>query len=67
MNRFERWFLRRIIKREVRQSYDHNIRITDLYKEIRIACENEFTEDNVATMNHALREWFELSLRRVSK
>lgn len=63
MNIFERWFLRRIIAREVIQGY-HRERIVDLYKEIRIACEKEFYEDNTVTMNSNLREWFEDSLRK---
>ncbi len=64
MNVFERWFLKRVIARECIQGFDHPERITNLYKEIRIACENEFTEDNVPTLNHSLREWFENSLRK---
>jgi hypothetical protein len=67
MTVFERWFLRRIIKKQVRQDYDHNEKITDLYREIRIACENEFYEDNLVTMNTNLTEWFEASLRKSTK
>lgn len=66
MNIFERWFLRRIIKRECRQGW-HDARIIDLYKEIRVACEKEFTEDNVVTLNSNLTEWFEASLRKSTK
>lgn len=67
MTVFERWFLRRIIKKQVRQDYDHNEKITDIYREIRIACENEFYEDNLVTMNTNLTEWFEASLRKSTK
>lgn len=64
MNKFEEWFVRRIIQREVRQNYDHPQKITNLYKMIRVACEDEFYEDNTATMNSNLQEWFDNSLRR---
>lgn len=64
MNRFERWFLRRIIRRQCRQGFDHCEKIVDLYREIRVACEREFYEDNVTTMNSYLKEWHEKSLRK---
>jgi hypothetical protein len=64
MTVFERWFMKRIIKREVRQGYDHALRITLLYAMIREASENEFTEDNVPTLNHFLTERFNFSLRK---
>lgn len=67
MNKFEEWFLKRIIKREVRQDYDHPKKIIELYKMIREACENEFTEDNVPTLNHFLTECLEKSLRKPTK
>jgi len=67
MNKFEEWFLKRIIKREVRQGYDHAQKITNLYTMIRVAAEQEFTEDNVVTMNSYLTEWFEKSLRKLTK
>jgi hypothetical protein len=67
MNKFEQWFMKRIIKREVRQDFDHDKKITDLYKLIRVACENEFYEDNTVTMNSNLTEWFEKSLRNPTK
>jgi len=62
MNRFERWFLRRIIRREVRQGYTHDLRITALYREIHDAAKREFYEDNFSSRNEYLREWFENSL-----
>ena len=62
MNWFERWFLRRIIRKQVRQGYTHDKRITALYREIHDAAKREFYEDNVYTRNAYLREWFEASL-----
>lgn len=64
MNKFEEWMMKRIIKREVRQDYDHDTKITNLYTMIREACENEFNEDNVPTLNYSLTEWFGNSLRK---
>lgn len=62
MNWFERWFLRRIIRKQVRQGYTHDKRITALYREIHDAAKREFYEDNVYSRNAYLREWFEASL-----
>lgn len=62
MNRFERWMLKRIIRKEVKQGYTHDLRITALYREINDAVKQEFYEDNVYTRNEYLREWFEASL-----
>lgn len=67
MNKFEEWFLRRVIRKEVTQGYDHAQKITNLYTMIRVAAEQEFTEDNVVTMNSYLTEWFEKSLRKLTK
>lgn len=64
MTKFEQWFLRRVIRKEVRQDYDHPQRITQLYTMIREASEQEFTEDNVPTLNDFLNERFNLSLRK---
>jgi hypothetical protein len=64
MTKFERWFINRVIRREVRQGFDHAERITALYKMIRVACEREFYEDNTVTINSAMQEWFEKSLRK---
>lgn len=62
MNKIERYLLRRIIGREVRQGISHRDRITELYKMIQVACEQEFYEDNGATLNTFLSECFENSL-----
>jgi hypothetical protein len=59
--------MNRIIQREVRQGFDHQQKITDLYKMIRVACEREFYEDNTVTMNSNLTEWFQKSLRNPTK
>jgi hypothetical protein len=67
MNKFEEWFLRRVIRKEVRQGFDHAQKITNLYTMIRVAAEQEFYEDNVVTMNSYLTEWFEKSLRKLTK
>jgi hypothetical protein len=67
MNKFEEWFMNRIIQRELRQWGNPGEHIINLYKMIRIKCEHEFYEDNTVTMNSNLREWFEKSLRNPTK
>jgi len=46
MNRFERWFLKRIFKKQVKQGPWRHLHIIELYMLIRESVENEFTEDN---------------------
>jgi hypothetical protein len=67
MNKFEEWFMNRIIRRELRQWGNPGEHIINLYEMIRIKCEHEFYEDNTVTMNSNLREWFEKSLRNPTK
>ena len=67
MNKFEEWIMKRIIKREVRQDFDHPQKIVNLYKMIRVACEHEFYEDNTVTLNSTMTEWFEKSLRKPTR
>jgi len=62
LSRFEQWFLRRVFAREVKQGPTHALRVTALYRMIREAAENEFTEDNKPSRDAYLREWFERSL-----
>jgi hypothetical protein len=67
MTKFERWFLTRVFRKQVRQGFDHPQRITELYTMIRVAAEQEFYEDNVTSQNSYLTEWFEKSLRKTTK
>lgn len=62
MNKFEKWFLKRVFRKQVVQGHDHDKRITELYTLIREAVENEFTEDNKPTRDDYLTEWFKESL-----
>lgn len=59
MNRLEHWFLKRILREEVRQNYDHYQKHVALYQMIRDAHREEFTEDNAVTADDFLRECFE--------
>ena len=61
MNQFEKWLVNNIIKREVVQGHNHARNIEELYLMIRVACEAEFTEDNVPTMDAFLLERFEVT------
>lgn len=58
MNRIERWWLKRLIKREVKQDLHHALRIRQLYQLIREVCEQEFYEDNYTTLDSFLQEQF---------
>ena len=62
MTRFEKWFIKRVIEREVMQGYDHDKKITNLYRMINHACRTEFCEDNKPTLDSFLTEQFEKSL-----
>lgn len=59
MNMFEKWFVRRVIAKEVIQGPDHPRNIKNLYAMVREACVKEFNEDNSPTMDAFLRERFE--------
>lgn len=63
MTKFEQWFIKRVIAREVIQGFDHDKRIENLYEMIRLACEKQFNEDNAPTMDSFLRERFETTIR----
>ena len=62
MTTFEKWFMKRIIKKEVRQGYDHDKRITAMYGMLMDAMRDEFTEDNIPTLNYNATEWFNNAL-----
>ncbi len=57
MNSFERWFIKRVIAKEVRQGH-HDARVEGLYGLIREAATAEFTEDNAATIDAYLSDRF---------
>ena len=61
MNWFERWFLLRVMNRQLRQSYAHFDNLQELYRMIRWTWIKEFTEDNRYTHDACLREAFELT------
>lgn len=58
MNWFDRWQLRRIVKKAVRQDFDHHKKIEAVYSEIAIAAHNEFREDNMPTLKAFLEGCF---------
>jgi hypothetical protein len=59
MSKFELWFLKRVIAKEVRQNFDHAEKVKNLYSLIRRACEDEFYEDNPPTISSFLSDCFE--------
>ena len=63
MSKFEYWILRKIFKRQVRQDADHIKKIIQLYVMMRKAIDEEFTEDNIPTLNDFTTRCFECSLK----
>jgi hypothetical protein len=63
MNILERYFLERLFRKQVKQGAHHDARIRELYTMIRLAAEEEFTEDNTDILNEFLTRQFYNSLR----
>jgi len=61
MNRFERWILKGIIHKTVKQG-NHYIKITALYKQIAEAARDEFTEDTKRAIDQLLEDCHKESL-----
>lgn len=59
MSKLKYWILKKIIRSEIIQGECHDKKITGLYQMIRDAAEEEFTEDNIPTMNSFLQECFD--------
>lgn len=59
MNRFERWFLKRLLKKLMRNKPWHDLHVRDVYSMVRRAAVEEFTEDNAPTTDDFLRREFE--------
>ena len=64
MTRFETWFIKKVLQREVVQSHRHAGNIRNFYKMIGDACENEFIEDNTSTLNAFLKEQFDATQKQ---
>ena len=62
MNRIERWFLQKLVRRLVIQGWSHQANITEFYKVINDAARVEFNEDNKPTLDDFLSECHENSL-----
>ena len=67
MTKFERWYLKRIIAREVIQGPDHAENIKNLYSMIRNACDKEFYEDNDPTLDFFLLELFDATQKSIPR
>lgn len=59
MNWFERMVAEWLTKRIVNRGWKHKHNITDVFRVIRSAVEDEFPEDNFLTMNAFLQECFD--------
>lgn len=61
MTRFQKWMLRGILRKVVRQDGYQEQKITQLYAQIREAVEQEYYEDNKPTIDSFLTEQFNRS------
>lgn len=59
LNWFEQWMLERILRKIVRQTYDHKSNITNLYRLIYRRAGVVFYEDNKPTLDGFLDECYE--------
>lgn len=64
MTFFEQWMLKRICKRIVKQSHDHESNVTEYYRIIKEALEKEFTEDSELGLHTFLKECHNNSLNK---
>ena len=58
MSTIEIWLLKGLLKKIVRQGYQEN-KIRTLFAMLRLAVDEEYTEDNLVTRNVFLRELFD--------
>lgn len=59
ISRVEQKVLERIFKHTVKQGFDHKTNIIEIYRLLWDAAHNEFTEDNLPTLDAFMTECFE--------
>jgi len=64
ISKFDKWILKLLFKKYVKQDHYHEYRIIKMYKMIREASRNEFIEDSDTSLNSFLKECFDKSLGR---
>jgi len=67
MNSLERWFLKRLCWKLVKQGYHHKKFITEYYRYMREAAEDEFTDDNRHSLDSFMTECHEDANNIVSR
>lgn len=67
MNKFERWFLQKILRKQIAQGYCQTENIVELYSMIREATKKEFYEDNDVTISAYLQECFAESNKQLTE
>ena len=63
LNRFEKWILRGLLMKAVRQSQFHQRNIEYIYNMLYECVSEEFTEDSSITLEHFMSECFQKSLK----
>ena len=64
MNRFQRWYMKRIIKKEIVQGHWHFARTEAMMTMIIDAWQKEFYEDNLPTTKAILHECLESAIEK---
>ena len=64
MNRFQRWYMKRIIKKEIVQGQWHFARTEAMMTMIIEAWRKEFNEDNLQTTKAILHECLESAIEK---
>jgi hypothetical protein len=66
MKRFDKWLIKRIVRKNIRQNYYHDFEITEIYDSIFESCRSEFREKNT-DLKIYLKQRFEESLRSIKE
>lgn len=63
MKKLKEWLLKRLIREQVKQGPNHERNIREMYRTIRLACQDEFYEDNQLSLDLYLRDRFEDAIK----
>ena len=63
LSKLQIWLLKKIFTKSVVQGFDHKNNITNIYRLLYKAAQDQFTEDNKPTLDHFLNECFQEGLK----
>lgn len=67
MNKFEAWILKRIVKKEVWNSWGKRYQVSDLFSIVNEVCVDTFVEDSWPTLRGFLEDQFTHSLNSIEE